>query len=302
MARALAAIPEATDLTVIVNVGDDDNIYGLHVSPDIDTVLYTLAGVEGPHGWGRREDTFEVMAGLSEFGVDTSFRLGDKDLALCLRRTTRLDAGATLSETTAEAAAALGVVPLVLPVTNDAVRTKIKTVEGDWLDFQEYFVVRRHRDRVKELRYAGAEASVPAPGVIEAITHADVVVIAPSNPPLSVWPLLATPGLADAIAAKEIVAVVSPLFGGRALKGPAASVMADLGLPKGSAGVLSAYEGLISHLVIDKEDADDISSLEATNVSVHALNTRIDRPEAGAPFASDLLAILTPALRPAPVR
>ena len=302
MARALAAVLNPQNLTVIVNVGDDDTMYGLHVSPDIDTVMYTLAGVEGPLGWGRRGDTFEVMANLSEFGVDTSFRLGDQDLALCLRRTSVLSAGGTLSEFTRQATEALGVEVPVLPATDDSVRTKVRISDDTWLDFQEYFVLRGHRDRVQELRFAGADTASAAPGVLEAIDGAGLVIVAPSNPPLSVWPLLAVPGIAEATSDKPVVAAVSPLFSGRALKGPAASVMADLGLPGGTSGVLAAYEGLITHLIVDKGDAGEIDTLKTDPVSLYAADTRIVTPEAGARFASELLTILTPALQAAGVR
>jgi LPPG:FO 2-phospho-L-lactate transferase len=302
MARALSAVLKPSNLTVVVNVGDDDEMYGLHVSPDLDTVLYTMAGVEGIHGWGRHDDTFEVMSGLGPFGVDTSFRLGDQDLALCLLRTTMLGSGKRLSEFTKLAADRFEVRPRILPVTDDPLRTKIKTTGGEWLDFQEYFVARRHEDRVAELRFAGAEQSTPAPGVLDAIAGADLIVVAPSNPPLSIWPLLAVPGVRRAVSAKPVVAAVSPLFGGRALKGPAASVLSDLGLPGGTAGVLESYDGLLSHLFVDVDDATNVDSFESSPVQLHAADTRIEKPESGARFAAELLDILEPALRPASVR
>jgi LPPG:FO 2-phospho-L-lactate transferase len=246
MARALAAVSKPDDLTIVVNVGDDDEMYGLHVSPDLDTVTYTLAGIEGPYGWGRRDDTFEVMQGLSEFGIDTSFRLGDRDLAHCLQRTTMLRHGGTLSEFVGEAAAALGIEARILPATDDPVRTKIRIDDDLWLDFQEYFVARRHEDRVRELRFEGAADAVPAPGVLAAIAEADAVIITPSNPPLSIWPLLAVPGMSEAVAAKQVVAAVSPLFGGKALKGPAATVMqaAATRIARAAAGTRFAAEML----------------------------------------------------------
>jgi len=189
MARALALTLDPAHLTVVVNVGDDDRIYGVHVSADLDTVVYTLAGVEGPAGWGMAGDTFTVMQHLAARGVDTRFRLGDRDLATCLQRTAALDAGAVLSAATSAICTGLGVVPTVLPVSNDPVRTKITTPGGERLDFQEYFAVRGHRDEVAALDYEGAAQARPAPGVREAIAAADLVVIAPSNPPLSIWPI-----------------------------------------------------------------------------------------------------------------
>lgn len=292
MARALAGVLEPDDLTVIVNVGDDDEMYGLHVSPDLDTVLYTLAGIEGPLGWGVRDDTFEVMAGLSRFGVDTSFRLGDGDLALCLRRTAHLAAGGSLSEFTGDAATVLGVDVRVVPATNDRLRTRILTTEGRWLDFQDYFVIRGHRDSVREVRFEGEGSASPAPGVLDAIRDADIVVVAPSNPVLSVAPILAVGAIRDLVAKRPIVAAISPLFGGAALKGPAATVMADLGMPPGTAGVLEAYEGLISHLVINESDAADIEALAGAGVSLHTARTRIVDPEAGAQLARRLFEIV----------
>lgn len=299
MARALSSALGAESLTVIVNVGDDDTMYGLHVSPDVDTVLYTLAGVEGPQGWGRRGDTFEVMAALATLGVDTTFRLGDADLALCLRRTSHLAAGGSLSSFTADAARSLGVAPLVLPVTDDPLRTRIRTRAGEWLDFQDYFVFRGHRDRVAEVRYDGASSSGPAPGVIAAISAADVVVIAPSNPVLSVAPILAVPGVREAVAAHPLVAAVSPLFGGKALKGPAASIMADLDMTPGTAGIASAYRGLITHLFIDRSDAGDALAAGDEQVSLQIAETRMADPSAGAAFAADMLDRLDARLHPA---
>jgi LPPG:FO 2-phospho-L-lactate transferase len=289
------------DLTIIVNVGDDDVMYGVHVSPDLDTVLHTLAGLEGPHGWGLAHDTFVVMDRLAELGVDTSFRLGDRDLAGCLVRTNALGRGQPLSAIISEFRQRLGVAPAVLPASDDPVRTKIRVAGDLWLDFQDYFVIRRHRDSVRELRYDGAATARPAPGVVEAIEGAAAVVIAPSNPPLSVWPTLAVPGVREAVAAKGIVAAVSPLFRGRALKGPAATVMADLGLPAGNAGVLAAYEGLISHLVVDAGDSADIAALGG-HAEIHAADTRIADGASAARFAAELLSLLRPDVGTAPVR
>ncbi|MFP4073566.1 MAG: 2-phospho-L-lactate transferase CofD family protein, partial [Actinomycetota bacterium] len=186
MARGLAAVPEV-DLTVIVNVGDDASNHGLHISPDLDTVVYTLAGVEGPRGWGRADDTFTLNNELGRFGVDNTFQLGDRDLALKLFRTNELANGARLSDVTARIARAFDVSPTVLPATDEPLRTMVRTADG-WLTFQEYFVKRGHRDEVVELRFDGAEDAAPAPGVLEAIRDADMVIIGPSNPLLSIWP------------------------------------------------------------------------------------------------------------------
>jgi LPPG:FO 2-phospho-L-lactate transferase len=290
MARALAAVLDPGDLTVVVNVGDDDRIYGVHVSADLDTVTYTLAGMEGPAGWGMADDTFTVMEHLAERGVDTWFRLGDRDLATCLQRTAALEAGTPLSAATAAVSAGLGVAATVLPVSDDPVRTKITTAAGESLDFQEYFVGRGHRDEVAAVAYEGAAQARPAPGVLEAIATAAMIVIAPSNPPLSVWPILAVPGVREAVAAKGLVVAVSPLFGGKALKGPADRVMASLGLPAGTAGVLAAYDGLLSHLVVDLADRAD-TTLTTPGVEVLAADTRLGDRDAAARFGTWICAL-----------
>ena len=293
---------DPADLTVIVNVGDDDVMYGLHVSPDLDTVVYTLAEREGLQGWGMAGDSFTVMDRLSELGLDTYFRLGDGDLATCLARTNALARGESLSDFTTRVQESFGVETTVIPVSDDRVRTKVGVGVDAWLDFQEYFVMRRHTDTVRELRFEGAETARPAPGVLEALSRADAVVVGPSNPPLSIWPILAVPGIRGSVAAKEVVALVSPLFGGRALKGPTARVMADLGLPAGNSGVLAAYDGLISHLIVDRGDESDVANLGSESLEVHAADTRIaDRGEATR-FAAELLAIIRRAKSTAPVR
>lgn len=288
MARGLAAVVDPRRLTVIVNVGDDEEFYGLHVSADLDTVLYTLAGIEGPHGWGIADDTFETMERLATLGLDTRFRLGDRDLAASMFRTSRLRDGEALSEITRRLAEAMGVGCRLLPATDDRVRTQIVTGDGELLSFQEYFVLRGHRDRVAEVRYAGSAEAAPAPGVIHALDTADLVVIAPSNPPLSIWPILSIPGIRESLAAARVVAV-SPLFGGRALKGPADRVMSALGLPPGNAGVAAAYAPLVDVLVVDRGDAGDVPLLADGDLEVIAADTRIGDPEAAARFAEWIL-------------
>ncbi|MBT8247475.1 MAG: 2-phospho-L-lactate transferase [Acidimicrobiia bacterium] len=283
MARGLNAA--CTDLTVVVNVGDDEEIYGLSVSPDLDTVVYTLAGREGPDGWGLAGDTCETMDRLGDFGLDNRFRIGDRDLATNLFRTARLREGMALSAITADIASHLGVTARVLPATDDAVPTRVRS-GAEWMSFQEYFVLRAGADRVDELEFEGAEQAQPAPGVLDAIRQAAVVVIAPSNPPLSVWPILAIPGIRDALSRAGRVVAVSPLFGGKALKGPADRVMASLGLAAGNQGVVDAYEGLITDLVADAADAGESIMTAAT---VHHLDTRIADPETAARFATTLL-------------
>ena len=240
-ARSLKQVFGDDHLTVIGNVGDDELVHGVHVSADLDTVLYTLAGIEGPFGWGINGDSFAAMDQLETLGVDTTFRIGDRDLATCLFRTGMLASDHSLSDITEQIRAALGIETRVLPATDDRVRTRVRVADGTWLAFQEYFVERGHRDRVVEIEYKGAEHAVPAPGVVEAIAAADLVVIAPSNPPLSIGPITSIPGIRRAIVEKDRVVAISPLFGGKALKGPADRVLDSLGFPPGNAGVLSAY-------------------------------------------------------------
>ncbi len=288
LARGFARI-EGCDTTVVVNTGDDDWVYGVFVSPDLDTVVYTLAEEEGPQGWGRAGETWRVMAALSRFPVDTTFQLGDADLALNLFRTRQLREGQSLSSITAQIAAAFGVRAKVLPVTDQPLRTKLRTASGKWLDFQDYFVRRQHRDEITRLRFDGADLTCPAPGVVEAIQGARAVIIAPSNPPLSIWPILAVPGIRSALEAAPRVIAVSPLFGGQALKGPAAEVMAGLGMPAGNPGVAHAYQGLLSSLVVDQSDAGDLALLKDIGLEGWATNTRIAQPAAAARLATWLL-------------
>lgn len=284
MARGFAALPDI-DFTVVVNVGDDESIHGLHVAPDIDTVVYTLAGVEGPEGWGRSGDTFAFNDELARLGVDNRFRLGDRDLAVNVFRTMRLGEGSPLSVVTSEVARGFGIEVGILPVTDDRLRTEVRISSG-WTSFQDYFVLRQSRDEVLEVAYRGADTAFPAPGVVEAIAAADLVVIAPSNPPLSVWPILAVGAVREAVAAHPRVTAISPLFGGKALKGPADRVMASLGLPPGTQGVLAAYEGLVTTLVVDRGDAGEAAEL--SGVEVVATDTRIPVVEAARRLAKEV--------------
>lgn len=264
LARGLAALDEV-ELSVIVNVGDDAENHGLAVCPDLDTVVYTLAGEEGPLGWGRRDDTFAFNDELGRFGVDNTFRLGDRDLALKMFRTRAMADGSALSAVTASIASAFGLDIAVLPVTDDRLRTMVRIDDG-WVTFQEYFVRRGHRDEVRELRFDGADVARPAPGVIDALTGADRIVIGPSNPPLSVWPILAVAGVRDAVRNHPSVVAVSPLIDGKTVKGPADRVMVSLGLPPGNRGVVFAYEGLVDTLVLDRADAADSTGIDGVTV------------------------------------
>ncbi len=272
MALGLSAI-DGIDLTVVVNVADDLPTHGLYVSPDLDTVIYTLAGMEGPHGWGRAGDSFVTNTELARFGMNNSFQLGDLDLALKIYRTERLGMGDSLSAITDTVRARFDIAARVLPATDDRVRTVVTTTDGLVLSFQSYFVDRRHRDHVARLEYEGAASAVPAPGVIEAIASADIVLIAPSNPPLSVWPILAISPIESIVREHSRVVAVSPLIGGRAVRGPAEAVMSDLGLGTGTTAVLASYRGLIQHLVVDTADSSEAGMRDG--VSVVAMDTLI---------------------------
>lgn len=286
MARGLYAVAEV-DLSVVVNVGDDADNHGLVICPDLDTVLYTLAGVEGPLGWGRDGDTFRTNDELGRFEVDNTFRIGDLDLALKLVRTQQMGSGATLSQVTGDLAASFGVRCALYPATDQRLRTEVEVADGGWISFQEYFVDRRHRDEVINLRFSGADDAQAAPGVVESIEQADTVVIAPSNPPLSIWPMLAIEPLREVVANHPRVIAVSPLIGGTTVKGPADRVMISLGLPPGNQGVADAYEGLLNLLIIHSEDAGE----PLDGVEIMATDTMIGDRASGERLAREILGL-----------
>jgi LPPG:FO 2-phospho-L-lactate transferase len=250
-----AAMPER-DLAVIGNTGDDTEIWGLHVSPDLDTVTYALAGrLDVARGWGLAGETFRCLEAMGDLGAETWFNLGDRDLATHIHRTRALSAGATLSAVTAELAQRLGVAARILPMSDAPVRTRVRTPDG-WLSFQEYFVREKAQVRVLEVAYAGAADARPAPGVLEAIAGAERIVVCPSNPVTSVGPVLAVPGIAEALAAARApIVAVSPIVGGAAVSGPAGELMRARGLPVSPAGVAAAYAPWLDVLVIDRSDA-----------------------------------------------
>ena len=262
----LQAVPLA-DVTVISNTGDDEEFFGLHVSPDIDTVIYTLAGAIDPvQGWGLVGESYESLAALRRFGYQTWFNLGDRDLATHALRTQLLRDGATLTEATRTIVEAFGLNFTLLPMSDDRVRTLVETDNGT-LAFQEYFVKRRTEDVVRAVRFEGADTARPAPGVLEAIDRADAVIVAPSNPVVSIGPILAVPGIRDALRRTDArVVAVSPIIGGKTVKGPADRMMASLGWTPTAAGVAEAYCDLLDVLVIDEEDRDLAPGIEATGV------------------------------------
>jgi LPPG:FO 2-phospho-L-lactate transferase len=259
---ARGMLDEAGDgLTVIANTGDDVEAYGAHVSPDPDLVTFWLADRIDERGWGLRDDTFNVMDGLRELGDDVWFNLGDRDLALCVRRARRLAEGARLTEAIDEARRALGVPATVLPATDDPVRTHVRA-DGEWWAFQDFMIRRRGEGPVEAVELRGAEQARATPEGLEAIAHADAIVIGPSNPVISIGPILAVPGIRDALRrAPAPVVAVSPLVRGEVLKGPTAAFMASAGLALSADGIADAYDGLLDGLVAD-ERASGLPTLE----------------------------------------
>lgn len=307
-ARLLAGLVQVVDpasITAIVNTADDLVMHGLSISPDLDTIVYTLADATDPvRGWGLRDESWHALEALERFQATrpigssagtTWFRLGDRDLATHMYRTHRLAEGATLTTVTAELATAWGLGLRLLPVTDDPIRTLVTIAASDTemhreVSFQDYFVRLRHDVAVTAVRFAGANAARPTDAALDAIRDADTLIIAPSNPIVSIGPLLAVPGIEDALRRRrrEVIAV-SPLIGGRALKGPADRLMAELGSTSDNEGVARAYCGIASTLVIDEIDAGDAAAI--TSLGMHAVVTPtiMSTPERAAALASTIL-------------
>jgi LPPG:FO 2-phospho-L-lactate transferase len=262
LARGLAETIDPTELTIVGNVGDDVEILGLHVSPDLDTILYTLTGrLDETKGWGRAGESWNALESVAELGGESWFRLGDLDLGVHLVRTEALRRGEPLSAVTARIARAFGFEPALLPATDERVRTWLATPAGE-LPFQEWFVARRHRDEVEGVRFEGADDARPAPGLLESLETADLIAIAPSNPFVSIGPILAVAGIREALEARSVPAVaVSPLIAGKAVRGPAARMLARLGGGTGPQQVTDCYKDLIDALVIDEADADEETAI-----------------------------------------
>ncbi len=271
-------VPPA-DVTALVNTGDDITLHGLYISPDVDIVTYTLAGiVEESQGWGVRGDTTHTLQMLKRLGADTWFLLGDQDLAVHIRRTELMRAGRTLAEIADEFRRALGVDTRIIPMCNQPVGTYIKTGAG-LMHFEHYLVQRHAKDEVLGVHFEGADAASPAPGVLEAIRDAEAILIAPSNPIVSVGTILAVPGVRAAIeAAAAPVVAVSPIVGGQAIKGPAAPLMTALGYEVSARGVAQCYAGLIDALVIDNVDAPLADDIRALGVEVVVTDTIMRGP------------------------
>ena len=291
MLRGLVAVVPPSQVTAVVNTGDDVVLHGLHVSPDLDTVTYTLAGAINPEtGWGLVDETWNAMASLEHYGGLTWFRLGDRDLGTHLYRTQRLREGATLSTVTAEVAAAWGVEVRLLPMSDDRVETRL-TVEDEEIGFQDYFVGRRHAVPVSAVRYDGVETAAAAPGVIEALGQAERIVVCPSNPIVSIGPVLAVTGIEQAVASRrDDVVAVSPIVAGAALKGPADRLLRELGHEPSVVGVARLYAPFAATLVIDVADAESAAAVEAEGVRCVVCPTVMSSPEAAAELARRVLA------------
>jgi LPPG:FO 2-phospho-L-lactate transferase len=295
MAHGFELLGEGVEQSVIVNTADDLELHGLLVSPDLDTVMYTLAGLANDAtGWGVRDETWSAAEMLARYGAQTWFRLGDRDLATHILRTTAVRGGARPTEVAATLARALGVRARLLPMSDRPVSTKVRTADG-WLDFQDYFVRRGHADEVLELRFAGAADARPTPEVAEAVRAADLLVIAPSNPFVSIGPILAVPGLLKLLlqTAAPVVAV-SPIVGGSAVRGPAAAMLTALArLPATAAGVAAyygaTYPGLVDVLVLDNSDAGDSEAVARTGVRPLVTDTLIGAADARRRLAEELM-------------
>jgi LPPG:FO 2-phospho-L-lactate transferase len=274
LALGLARTLDPDDLTIVVNTGDDFEHLGLNISPDIDTVLYTLGGVaDRERGWGRSGETWHFMEAVRELGGESWFQLGDRDLAMHVERTRWLREGRTLEAFVEQAARALGIQARILPMTSDPVRTIVETSEGT-LPFQRYFVERRCMPVVQSLRFEGAAQATPATGLLAALSGSttSAIVICPSNPYLSIDPMLAVPGVRDALAnAHAPVIAVSPIIGGQAVKGPTVKIMAELGIDANTAAVAGHYRGLIDGLVLDNADASEAAGVEVPVLVTHTL-------------------------------
>jgi LPPG:FO 2-phospho-L-lactate transferase len=269
LASGLQNVLPPGELSVVVNTADDFDLWGLHICPDLDTVMYTLAGISNPEtGWGIVNESFETLNMLESFGEETWFKLGDRDLATHILRTSRMRSGETLTEVTAVLSGALGVESAVLPMSDDLVSTILDTPEGR-LEFQEYFVRRGQKDEVLGIELRGIQDARPTERVLAAISGADAIVLCPSNPVVSVGPILALPGMTEALASSSAPKLaVSPIIGGRALKGPADRMLASLGHEVSATGVARMYAGLVDGMVVDRTDEGEQAGIEALGMRV----------------------------------
>jgi LPPG:FO 2-phospho-L-lactate transferase len=297
----LQRVVPADQLTIIVNTGDDHEWWGLYVSPDVDSIMYVLSGLLSPErGWGVRGDTFHCLDQMKKLGEDTWFSVGDRDLATHLLRTKLLSQGRTLSEVTQEIAKRLGIRQRILPMSDQRVETRIGTPVGE-LSFEEYFVKRWYQDPVESVRFAGASETEPAPGVVDAIASADAVLIAPSNPVTSIGPILAVPGIREALRKTSApVVAVSPIIGNAAVSGPAANLMAAQGLDVSIAGVAHAYSDFLDILLAHKSDLDIAKTVNAANLQIHCANILMCTVEDRTRVAATALSLVCPQMAGVP--
>jgi LPPG:FO 2-phospho-L-lactate transferase len=290
LVEGLQELLPAEALSVVCNTGDDQEFWGLHVSPDVDTVLYTLAGlINREQGWGLDSESFQALELLERYGEPTWFKLGDRDLATHVLRTELLRQGVRLTEITADLAGRLGIGCQVIPMSDDRLRTKVVTPDGV-LDFQDYFVRRRYEPPVDEVRYEGADKAMPSPEAVAAILSATTIILAPSNPIASIGPMLAVSGLRQALAqASGMRIAVSPLIGGEAIKGPTVPMMQAAGLAISPVGVSQAYDGLIDAMVIDRQDVAYKPTLEEHGLKVLVTDTVMEGFEGRLRLAAEVL-------------
>lgn len=287
----LAHVVAPEQISAIVNTGDDMVLHGLHISPDIDTLTYSLAGAGNSHtGWGLAGETWHVMDALERYGGETWFRLGDRDLATHLYRTQRLRTGATLTQVTSEIARSWAVSTRLLPMSDDPVRTQITLASGEQVEFQHYFVRLRHDVAVSDVRFTGATEARPTPQALQALNEAETVIICPSNPVVSIGPILAVPSYASVLAnRRESVVAVSPIVAGAAIKGPAAHMMAELGHEPSVVGVARLYARLAATLLIDESDAALAGQVEACGMRCVVAPAVMSSPALAAGLASRAL-------------
>jgi LPPG:FO 2-phospho-L-lactate transferase len=290
LASGLQNVLPSGEFSVVVNTADDFDLWGLHICPDLDTVMYTLAGISNPEtGWGIVNESFETLNMLESYGEETWFKLGDRDLATHILRTSRMRSGETLTEVTAGLSGVLGVNSTVLPMSDDPVSTVLETAEGR-LEFQEYFVRRGQRDKVLAIELRGIQDAGPTERVLAAISGADAIVFCPSNPVVSVGPILALPGMTEALASSSAPKVaVSPIVGGRALKGPADRMLASLGHEVSATGVARLYAGLVDGMVVDRTDEGERAGIEALGMRVLVTQSVMRDAEDRARLASETL-------------
>ena len=291
--EGLAAELDADELTIVCNTADDTLVHGLYVSPDLDTITYTLAGLIDPdQGWGVRYDTFAVLQQLGQLGVETWFKLGDRDLALHIRRTQLINEGLKLSEVTDQLCRALSIKPKILPMSDEKVQTRVNTPQGE-ISFQEFFVKEHWTREVTGIHFAGVEQSQPAPGVLEAMRRAEGVIVCPSNPITSIGPILAVPGIRSALAALEVPVVgVSPLIGATAISGPAHKLMLACGYDPSSLGVARHYGDILDRLLIAAEDQNLASSIQDLSIGPVCTDIRMMTANDKRRLAAEVLAAL----------